>query len=227
MSRRERQKADTRAELLSAAHELIAEEGYEGLTIRKLAEKVGYAPMSVYSYFADKDEILLAVAEDAFATLARRVASRQTDNPLESIRRGLNEYAAFAIENPNEYITVFMTPKAHQHEDETFDTLKKNNPCLNLLLSQIDAAVSRGQMKGDVFAIGTMLWATIHGAVSLLITFPKFPFGEPAVFADRMIDAGMRSVIDCEIAPLGDPGECGTNFKLQSSFQKKLYTYIF
>jgi len=214
LTRRERQKADTRAELLAAAHKLIADEGYEGLTIRKLAEKVGYAPMSVYSYFADKDEILLAVAEDAFATLARRVASRQSDNPLESIRRGLNEYAAFALENPNEYITVFMTPKTHQHEDETFDTLKKNNPCLNLLLSQINAAVSKGQMRGDVFAIATMLWSSIHGAVSLLITFPKFPFGEPKIFAERMIDVAMRAVTECEIETLGDPGECGTNYKI-------------
>ena len=164
LSRRERHKADTRAELLAAAHQLIREDGYEGLTIRKLAERVGYAPMSVYSYFADKNEILLAVAEDAFAALARRVAGRQTDNPLETIRLGLREYVAFALENPNEYITVFMTSKTHEHEDETFDTLKKNNPCLNLLLSQIAAAVSRGQMKGDAFAIATMLWSTIHGA---------------------------------------------------------------
>lgn len=209
MSRRERQKADTRAELLAAAHQLVREEGYEGLTIRKLAERVGYAPMSVYSYFADKDEILLAVAEDAFATLARRVASRQSDNPLESIRRGLHEYVAFALENPNEYVTVFMTPKAHLHEEETFDTLKKSNPCLNLLLSQIAAAVSRGQMKGDVFAIATMLWSAIHGAVSLLITFPKFPFGEPGAFAERMIDVAMRAVTEREIESLGDPGDCG------------------
>ncbi|MCO5063370.1 MAG: TetR/AcrR family transcriptional regulator [Rhizobiaceae bacterium] len=209
MTRRERHKADTRAELLAMAHQLIREEGYEGLTIRKLAERVGYAPMSVYSYFADKDEILLAVAEDAFAMLARRVAARQTDNPLESIRIGLNEYAAFALENPNEYVTVFMTPKTHLHEKDTFDRLKKNNPCLNLLLSQIAAAVSRGQMKGDVFAIATMLWSAIHGAVSLMITFPKFPFGEPTGFAGRMIDVAMAAVTEGEIESLGDPGDCG------------------
>lgn len=214
LSRRERQKADTRAELLAAAHQLVRDEGYEGLTIRRLAEKVGYAPMSVYSYFADKNEILLAVAEDAFATLARRVASRQTDNPLESIRLGLHEYFAFGLENPNEYVTVFMTPKAHEHEDETFDTLKKNNPCLNLLLSQIADAVSRGQMKGDVFAIATMLWSSIHGAVSLVITFPKFPFGDPGVFAERMIDVAMRAVTEREIEPLGDLNDCAASYKI-------------
>jgi len=61
--RREKQKAELRSELVAAAHKLVQEEGYEGLTIRKLAKRVGYAPMSVYSYFADKQDILFALAE--------------------------------------------------------------------------------------------------------------------------------------------------------------------
>ena len=43
--RREKQKAELRSELVAAAHKLVQEEGYEGLTIRKLAKHVGYAPM--------------------------------------------------------------------------------------------------------------------------------------------------------------------------------------
>ncbi|TKB37915.1 MAG: helix-turn-helix transcriptional regulator, partial [Mesorhizobium sp.] len=47
--RREKQKAELRSELVDAAHKLVQEEGYDGLTIRRLAKRVGYAPMSVYS----------------------------------------------------------------------------------------------------------------------------------------------------------------------------------
>ncbi|MBX3598638.1 MAG: TetR/AcrR family transcriptional regulator [Rhizobiaceae bacterium] len=209
MSRRERQKAETRAELLAAAHQLVREQGYDGLTIRKLADRVGYAPMSVYSYFADKDDILLALAEDVFETLAARVENKQFDDPIESIRSSLMEYVSFALENPNEYLTVFMTPKVHQHGEETFETLKKNNPCLNLLLSRIKAATERGQMKGDVFAIATILWSSVHGAVSLFITFPKFPFGESREFAERMIDVAMEYVTGREITALADSSNCG------------------
>ena len=80
--RREKQKAELRSELVEAAHKLVQEEGYEGLTIRKLAERVGYAPMSVYSYFADKQDILFALAEDAFETLGaadRGASGRRPD----------------------------------------------------------------------------------------------------------------------------------------------------
>ena len=79
--RREKQKAELRSELVDAAHKLVQEEGYEGLTIRKLAKRVGYAPMSVYSYFADKQDILFALAEDAFETLARRIEEHPADGP--------------------------------------------------------------------------------------------------------------------------------------------------
>jgi AcrR family transcriptional regulator len=107
-TRRERQKAELRSELVAAAHALVKEEGYEGLTIRKLAKRVGYAPMSVYSYFADKQEILVALAEDAFAQLAERAERNQPAEPLDALRHGMREFAAFGRENPNEYRTIMI-----------------------------------------------------------------------------------------------------------------------
>ena len=85
-SRRERKKAQTRADLVKAAHALVREDGYEGLTIRKLAERVGYATMSVYSYFPDKHSILFAIAQDAFSDLARRMERTAPVDPLERLK---------------------------------------------------------------------------------------------------------------------------------------------
>ena len=138
-TRRERQKAELRSELVAAAHALVKEEGYEGLTIRKLAKRVGYAPMSVYSYFADKQEILVALAEDVFAQLARRAERNQPAEPLAALRHGMREFAAFGRENPNEYRTIFMTPKPQRHDQETAAELEKNNPAL-----LVDAQVRAG-----------------------------------------------------------------------------------
>ncbi|TIP69612.1 MAG: TetR/AcrR family transcriptional regulator, partial [Mesorhizobium sp.] len=102
---------ELRSELVDAAHKLVQEEGYEGLTIRKLAKRVGYAPMSVYSYFADKQDILFALAEDAFKTLAKRIEDHPADDPIEALQVVMSEYAAFGLGNPNEYRTIFMTEK--------------------------------------------------------------------------------------------------------------------
>lgn len=208
-TRRERQKAEQRSELLAAAHALVQEEGYEGLTIRKLAQRVGYAPMSVYSYFADKQDILFALAEDAFATLAARIERQKPDDPLEALRAVLREYAAFGLENPNEYRTVFMTPKTEPPHGKTFEEMEAGNPAMKVLLERVEACVQAGRLKGDVRAMATLMWAVGHGAVSLLITFPFYPFGEPHAFVERIGDLALAAVSAHEVKPLTDqPATC-------------------
>ena len=202
--RREKHKAEQRAELVAAAHELVQQEGYEGLTIRKLARRVGYAPMSVYSYFADKQEILLALAEDAFATLARRIEDQPADDPLEALRVVMTEYAAFGLGNPNEYRTVFMTGKTHPPEGKTFAEMEADNPAMKALISRVEACIAAGSLRGDPYAIANMLWAVGHGTISLLITFPFHPFGDPQEFVRRMCDLALAGLRVQDVTPLTD-----------------------
>ena len=193
-TRRERQKAELRSELVAAAHALVKEEGYEGLTIRKLAKRVGYAPMSVYSYFADKQEILVALAEDAFAQLAERAERNQPAEPLDALRHGMREFAAFGRENPNEYRTIFMTPKAHDHDAETAAELEKSNPALLSMRNCVLACLEAGLLKGDEHAITTFLWTTVHGAISAMVTFPQYSFGDHKHYAETVIELALTAV---------------------------------
>ena len=208
-NRRELQRAELRAELVAAAHALVREEGYEGLTIRKLATKVGYAPMSVYSYFADKQEILMALAEDAFADLARRMRRNRPDDPLEAVRAALTEYAAFGLGNPNEYRTVFMTEKQKPPAGKTFAEMESGNPAFQVIMERVEACISAGRLKGDARAMATVLWTAAHGAISLLITFPFYPFGDPKAYVMRIGDLALAGLAASESVPLTDePGRC-------------------
>ena len=207
--RREKHKAELRGELVEAAHKLVQEEGYEGLTIRKLAKRVGYAPMSVYSYFADKQDILFALAEDAFETLARRIEEHPSDDPIEALQAVMTEYAAFGLGNPNEYRTVFMTEKTRPPEGKTFAEMEEGNPAMKVLISRVEACVAAGKLKGDPRAIATMLWAVGHGTISLLITFPFYPFGDPQAFVKRMCDSTLTSLSMQDVPPLTEtPANC-------------------
>lgn len=210
LSRRERQRIETRSELVVAAHEIVKHQGYEALTIRKLAERVGLATMSVYSYFPDKQAILTAIAEDTFEMLAQRIANKRSDNPLEGLRVGLREYVAFGLENPNEYQTIFMTPQVHEHEDESFEKLEAENPAFQCLLGSVNAAIDAGCMHGNPRAISTILWTVSHGAISLLLIFHKYPFGDPIEYAGRVIDMAIDSLVrEDNVPPLaGDIGYC-------------------
>lgn len=197
-TRREQQKADTRSDLIRAAHKLVQKDGYDGLTIRNLAKATGYAPMSVYSYFADKQEILTALAQDAFESLAAKLRANRPDDPIEALRAMLRDYAAFGLDNPNEYRTIFMTEKVHDHEDEEIERLEKENPALAILYERVGACIAAGRLRGDVEAIGTVLWTAAHGAISLLITFPHKMFGDPQAYLEMTGDvllAGLQQEI--------------------------------
>src|SRR5258708_47542 len=79
--RRERYRSELRADTLSAARKLIEEEGYEGLTIRKLAQRMECSPMALYTYFSDKQALLLALAQEGFIKLAKRLESTVRRDP--------------------------------------------------------------------------------------------------------------------------------------------------
>lgn len=192
-SRREKQKAQNRADLIKAAHDLVRDEGYDGLTIRKLAERAGYATMSVYSYFPDKHAILLALAQDAFAELARRMERSAPDDPLESLKALMRAYSEFGLENPNEYQTVFMTVHAAYGPDVAAE-MARQNPALQLLRQRVEACIAAGHFSGDTHAISTLIWTVGHGAISLLIGFPFYPFGDRAAYVERVIDLALTGL---------------------------------
>lgn len=187
---------------MAAAHVLVREEGYDGLTIRKLARKVGYAPMSVYSYFADKQAILLALAEDVFQQLAERATRNQPADPMDALVHGMREFAAFGLENPNEYRIIFMAEKPHTMDPETAAEHQNNNPALVGMRACVQGCLETGKLSGDAHAITTFLWTTVHGAISAVITFPHYPFGGGKEYADYVVDLAISAVKAGRVPPL-------------------------
>ena len=74
--RREREKEEVRKKILDAARELFATEGYERVTMRKVAEAIEYSPTTIYHHFEDKDDLVRALCLADFAPAARRHAAR-------------------------------------------------------------------------------------------------------------------------------------------------------
>jgi len=69
--RRAREHSATRASILEAARRVAARDGARDLSLRGVAAEAGFAPAALYSYFSGKDELLLALAADDLAFLAR------------------------------------------------------------------------------------------------------------------------------------------------------------
>ena len=185
--RKERYRSELRAETLSAARELIQKEGYAGLTIRKLAQRMECSPMALYSYFADKQALLTALALEGFEKVAKRFDSTVHHDPLTALRQILLDYIAYAEENPFEYRILFLSVETLGELKLSREDLQERNPAFGALFKRVETCIKSGVFQGDAFAVSTVLWTGAHGAASLLITAQKFPFGSCRLYAEEVV----------------------------------------
>src|SRR5207253_9830428 len=87
--RQERDREAVQRSILDAARELFVSEGYDNVSIRKIAERIEYSPAAIYGYFASKDDIFFALAEEGFTMLSapeERTARLEPVAPLDRDR---------------------------------------------------------------------------------------------------------------------------------------------
>jgi AcrR family transcriptional regulator len=173
--RREREKSETRDKILDAARELFISEGYEGVSMRKVAEKIEYSPTAIYVHFADKEDLFRELCHQDFGQLAEVFQSATMPlDPVERLKHIGRTYVDFGVRYPNHYKLMFMTPHPVAELDEQ-DLEIKGNPevdayaFLKLTVQQaIDAGHFRDDMK-DPDLISQTVWAAVHGVISLSI----------------------------------------------------------
>ncbi|MDZ5017117.1 TetR family transcriptional regulator, partial [Clostridium perfringens] len=76
--RRDREIEEMRELILSAANEIIALEGFEKLSIRKIAKKIEYSPAIIYHYFNDKEEIINNLMLKGYKKIVSAISSAET-----------------------------------------------------------------------------------------------------------------------------------------------------
>src|SRR5499426_3398208 len=102
--RQERDREAVRRAILDAARELFTAEGYQNVSIRKIAERIEYSPAAIYSYFPSKDDIFFALAEEGFHLLggpreAEHSAQLRELTPIERVRAIFWHFYEFSLEH--------------------------------------------------------------------------------------------------------------------------------
>jgi len=173
--RREREKSETRDKILDAARELFVTEGYEGVSMRRVAEKIEYSPTAIYVHFADKNELFHELCHQDYARLAEVFQSSvMSTDPIERLKQIGAIYIEFGLRNPNHYKFMFMTPHPAQELGDD-DREMHGNPekdayaFLKWAVQQAtDAGCFLPELR-DAELISQTLWASVHGVVSLHI----------------------------------------------------------
>ena len=202
--RRAREKSETRDKILDAARDLFISEGYEGVSMRKVAEKIEYSPTAIYVHFADKKDLFHQLCQEDFAKLAE--AFQNPAMPLDPIERlrliGLT-YVDFGMKYPNHYKLMFMTPHPPAELDET-DCEIKGNPEVDayaFLKFTVQQAIDAGRFREgftDSELVSQTMWASIHGVIALEIAKGNDGWVDWRPMSERantMLDAVMRGLL--------------------------------
>jgi AcrR family transcriptional regulator len=200
--RRARQKKFLRQGIMDAASELFVRDGYENVSMRRIADKIEYSPTTIYIYFKDKAELLDQVCRETFGRLVQRLSKimEQPGDPVERLKRGLIAYIEFGVANPHHYRATFMMPmpegfdKSKYHQEDS-----PGMQAFSFLRRGLGECIAGGKMPAmNVELASHTLWAGIHGITALLVTKAAFP----GVGKDQVIHA----TVDTLVAGLQGPG---------------------
>jgi AcrR family transcriptional regulator len=202
--RRAREKSETRDKILDAARELFVTEGYEGVSMRRVAEKIEYSPTAIYVYFADKQQLFHELCQQDYARLAEVFqSSAMSSNPIERLKQIGSTYAEFGVRYPNHYKFMFMAPHPPLDPDEE-DREIMGNPEMDAyaflkwaVQQAIDAGCLREELQ-DAELISQTLWASIHGVIALHIAKGCDPWVDWRPLAQRaqlMLDVTLRGLV--------------------------------
>src|SRR5687768_17063821 len=109
VERRLRQKDEVRSQILATAWEIVKAEGWQSLSIRKIADAIEYSVPVVYDHFQNKEAILLEFGKQGFDLLTKKLqaAKKKSDNPCEQLSNVAYAYWNFAMKNKEYYQLMF------------------------------------------------------------------------------------------------------------------------
>src|SRR5438045_5277106 len=160
MERREREREEVRRKILDAARDLFMTEGYEKVTMRRIADAIEYSATTIYHHFEDKDDLVQALCHEDFARLFEHLQTQPAPaDPIQAVRQLGLAYARFGIDHPNHYRFMFMTPGKFEHPED-HDT-SPGEQAFGLLRAAVEAAIASGHFApGDAVSIAQVLWAS-------------------------------------------------------------------
>jgi len=193
-TRRARQRDDLRQSILTAAAELILERGYDGLSMRQVADRIGYTATTIYHHFEHKDALVAAVIDEGFGRFLAALQAVTTGDPLGRIADLGRAYVRFGLENRIYYQLMFM-----QRPDllnfGSNDRQSERSATFELLLQAVQDGLDSGAIRpGDATTYSNVLWAGVHGIVALALKMPGFDDATVTQLTELTIDIHARGI---------------------------------
>ncbi len=190
--------------ILEHALSIVSHEGFESLTMRKLASKAGMTAPNLYNYFSNKDEIYLTLVIAGFRKLREALKRAYSSSPDPAVRAKalIDAYVRFGIENSAYYDIMFTrpTPKYNDYVGTPHEELSRIEYTISMEIAELAQRAVRevrggaGRKGGEGFAKDVVkVWCMLHGMVSL---FNSHIIGYVAQDPRAVYDMISRELID-------------------------------
>ncbi len=180
--------------VVQAARELIAADGLEALSVRRVTAALGVSAPALYAHVENKPDLLRAVAELEFEGLVERFEAVRSPDPVERIRGHSRAYIEHARADPAlfEVMFLFRPGFAPQPAVEELPAASKG---FEIASGAIEEAMRAGAIRsGDPLVVAIALWAAAHGTASVLLAGLNLGDAFEANVIDTVIDSLLRGL---------------------------------
>lgn len=186
----------TQDRIFAAARALFDQNGVEGVSMRRIADKVGITAMAIYKHYPDKDALLNALMLDGFAAWEARVEKIRGPEPLDWLRQMGEAFLDFALSEPRRYEAAFLL-KASAARRYPADFVAGRSPVISKFMARVEEAKAQGFIgRVPTIDITIHFTALTQGLVDM---YRAGRFAGEAEFRDayrRALDQCVRSFME-------------------------------
>ncbi|GAB4144850.1 MAG: hypothetical protein OHK0017_03800 [Patescibacteria group bacterium] len=167
--RKLRQQQQLRNAILEATKSIAAEDGFEAITMRRIADEIEYSLPVIYKYFTNKEAIIAEIAKEGFLELQETLAKagKSGKNYTEAAINMATAYVEYAIEKPSMYRAMFNQNGVINHDSEI---LKESEDAFDFIAAFFQDLKDRlGAKIDNVHDTTELVWSSFHGLASLVL----------------------------------------------------------
>ncbi len=158
---------ETKQRIVQCAFKELEKSGIEQFSLRSVGAAAGLSAMAIYRHFDNKEDLLRALGEEAFATWAIRVQGIRGTVLNDWFQKVTRAYVDFALDEPARFDLCFVL-KTKVERLYPHDFRAGKSPAISLFVRRIEAEQNAGELKpGDALEMAMFVWAQLHGLVML------------------------------------------------------------